>query len=178
MKQFNITNFNEQVLACRSIIVAARNVSSAMEKFIQWIFAGVAAGLTYFLAHQRVSFGDLKPALWAFIGGVVLGVIQRYLAMLVSIGSQVFQEAEKLHDEKRPIDLARFLIVYIEAQPRFSRWAAAGAARRLMDGNIVGTGRKLLIISIWQTFVGFVAIAFLTLAFYLALRVVNNSALL
>jgi hypothetical protein len=175
MKEFKIVNFNEQVLACRSLIVAARNVSIAMEKFIQWVFAGVLAGLAYFLAHQKVPFGELKPALWAFVAGGALGVIQRYLAMIVAIGSQVFQEAEKLHDEKRPIDLARFLIVYIQAQPRFSRWAAAGAARRLMAGNIVGTGRTLLKISIWQTFLGLGAIALLVLASLLALSVFNNT---
>ena len=131
-EKFKIQNFNEQILACRSLIVAAKNVSSAMEKFVQWVFTGVLAGLAYFLAHQKVSFGELQPALFTFIWAGTIGVIQRYLAMMVAIGSQVFQEAEKLDVEKRPIDLARFLIVYIDAQPRFSRWAAAGAARRLM----------------------------------------------
>ena len=175
MKQFPIAYPNEQVLACRSLIVAAKNVSSAMEKFIQWFFAGVLAGLAYFLAHQKVPFSELKPAFWALVAGGSLAVIQRYLAMIVAIGSQVFQGAEKLHDERRPIDLARYLIVYIEAQPRFSRWAAARAARRLMDGNIVGTGRTLLNVSIWQTLVGLCAIALFTLASFLALRVFNNT---
>jgi len=175
MKEFRITNFNEQVLVCRSLIVAAKNVSSAMERFIQWVFAGVWVGLAYFLAHQKVSFGELKPAFWTFAAAGVLGVVQRYLAMIVAIGSQVFQEAEKLHDEKRPIDLARFLIVYIEAQPRFSRWAAAGAAKRFMEGNMVGTGRTLLKVSIWQSFLGLGSIALLVLASYLALRVFNNT---
>jgi hypothetical protein len=171
MKEFKIPNFNEQILVCRSLIVAAKNASSAMEKFIQWTIAGVAAGLTYLLANQRMSFAELKPAVWAYICAVILGVVQRYLAMIVSIGTQVFQEAEKLHDEKTPVDLARFLILYIEAQPRFSRWAAAGAARHFMKGDVIGTGRRLLILAIWQSVLGLATIAFLTVAFYLALRV-------
>jgi hypothetical protein len=171
MKEFKIPNFNEQILVCRSLIVAAKNASSAMDKFVQWIIAGFAAGLTYLLAQQKVSFADLKPAVLAFICAVVLGGIQRYLAMIVSIGTQVFQEAEKLNDEKRPVDLARFLILYINAQPRFSRWAAAGAARRFMNGDMIGTGRRLLLISIWQCLLGLTTVVLLIIAFYLALRV-------
>lgn len=171
MKEFKIPNFNEQVLVCRSLIVAAKNASSAMEKFVQWVIAGVGAGLTYLLAHQKGAFSDLKPAIWAYICAVILGVIQRYLAMIVSVGTQVFQEAEKLHDEKKPVDLARFLILYIDAQPRFSRWAAAGAATRFMNGNVIGTGRRLLLFAIWQCVLGLVICMFLTGAFYMAIRV-------
>jgi hypothetical protein len=171
MKEFKIPNLNEQILVCKAFIVSAKNLSSAMEKFIHGTLAVFAAGLAYLLANQRVSFAVLRPAILAFLCAVALELIQRYLAMLVAMGCQVFQEAEKLHDEKRPVDLARFFILYIERQPSFSRWAAALSAKYFMAGDVIATGKGFLIISIWQCFLGSATIASLAVAFYLALRV-------
>jgi hypothetical protein len=171
MSEFKIPYFNEQILVCRALIVAAKNVSSAMDKFVQWLLAGFAAGLTYILANQRVSFASLRPAILAYLCAVAFGVIQRYLAMVVSIGTQVFQEAEKLHDEKRPVDIARFFILYIDSLPAFNRWAAALSAKRFMKGDVIASGKGLLMFSIWQSILGLATIAMLAVAFYRALKV-------
>jgi hypothetical protein len=166
MSDFQIPHLNEQILVSRALVLAAKNASEGMDKFIHWMLAGFAAGLTYLLGQSHIPFISLKPIASLFLIAALIGILQRYLAMIVSIGATTFQEGEKLHDNRTPIDIARFFIIYIQSLPVTNRWAAAWAARQFMTGNLTATGKGIMNFAIIQCTLGLACTALLLVGFY------------
>ena len=177
MSDFNIPYPAEQFLACRALVVGAKNASDGMERFIHWMLAGFAGALIYLLGQSHIPVESLRPVATLFIVAAFIGVIQRYLAMIVTVGTSTFQEAEKLNDKDTQIDAARFFIVYIEALPAISRWAAAWSARRVLSGNLTSAGRGLANFAIAQCILGFCCTVLLLVGFYQVLDAVNHASL-
>jgi len=169
MSEFQIPHITEQMLASRALVSGARNASEGMDKFVHWVLAGFAAGITYLLGQSQIPFATLRPVASLFLVAALIGVLQRYLAMIVGIGATSFQEGEKLHDNKTPVDVARFFIIYIQALPTLNRWAGAWAAKRFIEGNLTAAAKGIFNMAVIQCFLGFVCTLILLVGFYHAI---------
>jgi hypothetical protein len=124
------------------------------------------------LGQPHVPFASLKAVGMLYVAAALIGIFQHYFAMIVANGANTFAEAEKLHDSKTPIDLARFFIIYIDSMSGFQRWGASWAASKFMAGNMVATGKGLMTLAFFQLFLGAVSTGLLFLAAYTALTVI------
>lgn len=161
---FNVPHFPEQLLACRSLILSAKNASDSMEKFVQWMLAGFGAGLTFLVANlsrvqTHLDFQHVKTAGVLFLWAAALGVVQRYLAMMIKTGADAFLEAEKAPAQS--VDLARYFIIYIGNLSPSLRCAGAWAASNFLRGEITATGRWLSVAAYFQCWLGAVSAALL-----------------
>ena len=169
MKEFSVPYAMEQMLACRSLVLVAKNTSDGVDKFVLWMLTAFGAGFTYLLGQQRIQFEHLKVAGLLYIAAALVGVVQRGAAMVVANSAKVFEEAERLTDKNTSIDLARFLIIYIDSLSGLKVGAAAWAANRLINGDLVSTGKSLLRLAYWQSAAGLVCAGMLVWAAYVAL---------
>lgn len=172
MKEFNFPNGDEQILVCRSLVLVAKNTSSGMNKLTLWMLTAFAAGLTYLIGQDSTRFSSLKAAGLIYLAAAFVGFMQRWLAMLVANCAKVFKESEKLHDGSSSINVARFLIIYIDSLPGLQRTAAAWAATKLMKGDLVSTGRGLYRMVLWQSYFVTICGALVLWAAYVALKAI------
>lgn len=174
LKIINIPYFSEQRLVGRSLLMSARSASESMEKFVHWMLAGFGGGLIYLLGQtasgksQVLELATLKAVGELFIYALVLGGLQRILAMFVQTMVTAFQEGEKLPDNS-PIDLARFYILYIQTMPASNRWLIAWTARRFIRGHITDSARGVLMVTMAQSVLGFATVVILLRGLYLML---------
>jgi hypothetical protein len=157
---------NEQTMVARALVVGAENMSSSMEKFIDWMLAGFAAGLTYTLAQEKNSFGDFKTPIYWFFGAVLIGIAQRYIAMLISMCAAVFKEVEKLHKPENLINPYHFQAIYLTALPPLNRWAAAWVVKKLFQRDLTAFGRGFFRLAVTQIFMGGLCTLLLLITFY------------
>ena len=154
MKEFNFPCAAEQTQTCRSLIVAARNASQGMDKFVLWMITAFGAGLTYLLGKDMTRIESFKIAGFIYLAAVFVTIGQRYLAMLVEIGANAFEQGEKAHKEKDNSDLARFLVIYINSLPKLQQPTIAWVAVQMMNGDLVCAGRGLYRLALWQASIG------------------------
>lgn len=172
MSDFNIPHLTEQLLACRSLVITAKSTSESVDKFVQWMLTGFAAGLTYLLG-QHSPLDKIKLPILMFLAAFGVAIIQKYLAMIVTTGTKAFLEAEKNKNENTNFDIARFFIIYIDSLPVSVGWAAAWSASRFMQGNLTASGRGLLRLAIWQSWLAFICIGLLLYCLYLTAKSVT-----
>jgi hypothetical protein len=169
MKEFSVPNATEQTLACRSLVLVAKNTSEAVDKFVLWMLTAFGAGFTYLLGQQRIQFEQLKIAGLMYVAAALVGVVQHGVATVVANTARVSEEAEKLTDKNVSVDLARFLIIYMDSLSGFSGAAAAWAANKIITGDLVSTGKMMLRIAYWQSVAGLLSAAILVCAACVAL---------
>jgi hypothetical protein len=166
MSDFNIPYATEQFLAARIIVSSAKKVSTSMDKFLLWILTGSGAGLTYLLGQSTFTQPNLRIALGWYLSAFLVAIGERYLAMVVDVGATASQKAEKLTKSNTPIDIARFMLIYIKSTPALYRGAAAWGAKRVIEGDLTASARGLMRLMIVQCNVGFISIILLAVAVY------------
>jgi hypothetical protein len=165
-----IPNFNEQRLVSRALVVGAKNASRSMEKFVHWILAGFAAGLIYLFGQKTaIQVVGIKTIGHLFMIAAILGIVQRYISMLIGTASRVSQEVEKLVDPNVETNLEHFLLIYINSLPQIARWPAAVAAESLLDGDLIRFSRWLFMLTMVQCLLGAGCAALVLRAAYLVM---------
>lgn len=154
MKEFNFPCVTEQVGTCRSLVMAARNASQGMDKFVLWMLTAFGAGLTYLLGSDMTRIGNFKTAGYIYLAAVLATLVQRYLAMLVESAYKGFKQGENIFKDGGAVDFARYLIIYINSLPKLQQPAIAWIADLMMNGDLVGWGRVLYRIALWQVLLG------------------------
>lgn len=172
MREFESTYIAEKMLVCRSLVLVAKNTSSAIDKFTLWMLTAFAAGLTYLIGQDSARFSSLKGAGLIFLAAVLTGILQRWIALIVTNCGKVFKAAQKLVNPNTPIDLARFLIVYLDSLTGFQRAAIAWSAVQIIKGDWVSTGRALYKLTIFQAILATISFALLFQAAYVALKAI------
>jgi hypothetical protein len=168
MNSVKIEHPVEQALVARTLVIGAKHASKSVERYVQWLLAGFAAGFVYLLGQPVFKIPDLRTIVYLFAASVVLGLGQRYIAMIVETGVRTFQEVEKLNEAGVAFDPARFFILYIDSTPASTRFAAAWSAKRLLSGDLSAGARGLMYFVMAQSTLAFVCTLLLLWAFYLA----------
>jgi hypothetical protein len=102
--------------------------------------------------QTHVPFESIQKAGLLFLWAAFIGIIQRYLAMLIDTGTTTFQKAAKL--PAQDLNPARFFSIYISSLPPSVRFAGAWAAKNMQKGDLTATGKWLFSACYVQCFLG------------------------
>lgn len=154
MKDLNIPYVSEQVVTCRSLVLAAEHSSQAMDKFVLWMLTAFGAGLTYLLGKDLSRVDNFKIAGFIYLSAVFVTILQRYLAMIIETGAKAFKAGEEIWKGNENADFARYLVIYINSVPLFQRTFIAWIGVQMMNGDIVSTGRVFYRMAMAQVYLG------------------------
>jgi hypothetical protein len=154
---------DEQAIAVQILIQTAGRLSRAIDSFVGWVLAGTGAFLGFLVSREIVTL-TRHPPMRALYLGVILMVVQKYLAMLVlmaaeggTIGRQaVVEHGELLRSRGKTFEMnvPAFLRYFLNGLWRPQRWLVYKfAVKPMLAGDLVAGARLIFGIAQVQTFI-------------------------
>lgn len=129
------------------LVVMAASLSSGLSKFSGWMLVGFTAILGALLANldsatKFLAFGTLNRIAILFSFAVLLNLLQRYSAAVVSSSAEA---AKKVQEQPVPqnIDIAIFLEEIEQAMLWPARLMVRRSNKKLLKGDLAAAGRLI-----------------------------------
>ncbi|MFC3552479.1 hypothetical protein ACFOLC_15855 [Lysobacter cavernae] len=173
-----LPEIHERVTAGRLLSLVAAHVSEHMGSFGNWLLVGVGATYSLVLANlasvqQFVSLWSIRTGLLLLLAAVILGVLQRWLAAIVSASSAAAEKSDKIGHAlaEQDIDID-FRALFREMERGIyypAKWIVRRSFNKAMSGDFAAAGRMSAGISQVQSFLvlaqaGFAIAAIATIA--------------
>lgn len=141
---------HERVMAGRLLSLAAARLSSNIGSFGSWLLVGVGAAYSLILANlssiqEFVALNSIQNGMVLLLISVVLGVIQRWLAAIISGSCESAEAAERigreLADDEIELD---FKVVFREIESATyypAKWMVRRSFEKAMSGDFAASGR-------------------------------------
>lgn len=142
-----IPDIHEQLVASRVILASAGGASAKLDAFSNWLMLSFAAAMGLLLdkGDRYLSGGALRYIIGLFLAVAILGIIGKYIAVMVSsasAGNAIGREA--VADVSQPLDLSRLTARMLSGLPQPARLIAMWVFRKAIAGNFMGPPRFFL----------------------------------
>lgn len=142
------------------LTLVAQKVSKEMDKFSGWLLAGFGAAFALMLGNLNtvltyVGFEAFRQGLGWFLGALVVGLIEKYIAARIagSSGAAIagHKHSKELSERGVQLNVELFLEEMSASSPWFVRWAMRRRFNKLRQGDYAITGRLLVHTAFAQT---------------------------
>lgn len=146
-----LREFHERLTAGRLLALGAAHVSEQLGSFGSWLLIGVGATYALVLANlaavqQFVWLSTIRTGLVLLLVAVVLGVLQRGLAAILSASSASAEKAEQIGRElaERGIEID-FKVLFREIERGTfypAKWIIRRSCNHISEGDFAASGRQ------------------------------------
>jgi len=132
------------------LTTVAGRVTSSMDAFAGWMLAGLGAGLAFILGNISsvaafISISCVQRAVLLFIAAAIMGILSRYIAVLVTSSSEAGAKGEERGEKLGPLlDTAIFAEEFERAAPWGGRWLVRRSITKVLQGDFAYGGRFLM----------------------------------
>ncbi|MBT0963868.1 hypothetical protein [Denitromonas iodatirespirans] len=141
----NSAKIDEDIYAGKLLNVMARSINSELTTFSTWMVAGFGAAIGLLVANIEkvapyISPNAVGASTKLFLVAVILNVVQRYLAAILTGSVAAGKEAESI-SPTAPIDISSVLNEIERATLWPARYMVRWSNRRILAGDFVLGGR-------------------------------------
>ena len=158
MAPITVGHVDEQLITSSVLMAAAARMSKMLDIFAVWLLAGLAAFLSFLLAHQAMAAATVRQSGCIFVVVAFVTIIQKYLAITIAAvveASKIGRQAIEDHLTRRrahggsweldPVIIAN----YIRAALLFpiQRWLVFSIMDKALRGDLVAGPKAIFKLS-------------------------------
>jgi hypothetical protein len=131
-----------EAAALKLLTSSASHASSSLDKFATWFLTAFGAGLTLLLTNYKdlealITIPQLKASASLFVCAVVFGVVQKYLAAIVTAVAAAAKDGEVIGKENPNIDFDHYIQAVRTALPFPIRFFANHLLKKIEKGEFL-----------------------------------------
>jgi hypothetical protein len=136
-----------EAAALKILTSSASHASSSLDKFATWFLAAFGAALTTLLSNYKdlealITVAQIKASASLFICAVVFGVVQKYLAAIVTAVAAAAKDGEAIGKEV-PFDFDHLIQAVRTALPFPMRLIANSMFKKIEHGEFLIAGKLM-----------------------------------
>lgn len=155
-----IKHLQAQVFANSLLTVGAGKSSAVLDSFVSWLLGGFGAALALILSNLDsivpfVPIEAIKRSAAIFMVAVVVGVVEKYLAAVVTGGAESSAAGREIGEKAADLELDLSVVFQLSERAALPpmRWFLRSFLRKAAEGDLTVSGRLFTRLSNIQTFV-------------------------
>ena len=150
-----VSRFLAEGAALRSLTVSTSNSSQSLDKFATWFLTAFGVGLTFLLTNYKdleplIPVPQIKTAASLFECAVAFGVIQRYLAAIISGIAASARDGYELGKDLSEVDWDEFINAFRKALPFPLKFILRSKLNSMEKREILGSANTITWLTLIQ----------------------------